>query len=284
MTNPSETGSASSTNGAYASNFARGERRFGPVNWLGLATLCRREVMRFLKVYLQTLLAPVATALLFLAVFSLALGETKGDVGGVPFPQFLAPGVVMMTVIQNAFANTSSSIISAKIQGNIYDTLTPPLSAAELTAGLAFGGVARGAAVALFSSLCIFSILGLGVAHPFWAVFFTVAGSAILALLGIAAGVWAVKFDQLAAVSNFVIMPLSFLSGTFYATSSLPEPWRTLSDFNPFHYLIDGYRYAIVDHEGAASPWLGALVCLIAIAGLWALCWRLFAIGYRLKS
>lgn len=278
--------SENSTNAAYAMSFAQGERRFGMVNWLGLATLCRREVMRFLKVYLQTLLAPVATALLFLAVFTLALGQAKGDVAGVSFAQFLAPGVVMMTVIQNAFANTSSSLMIAKVQGNIFDSLTPPLSPTELMVGMAFGGAARGVMVAVFSLLCILPlpIVASGVAHPIWALFFALGGSIMLSLLGVIAAVWAVKFDHLAVVTNFVILPLSFLSGTFYATNTLPEPWRTLSDFNPFHYLIDGFRFAIVDHDDPADPWLGAAVVLVSILALGLLCRRIFATGYRLKT
>lgn len=274
----------SSTNAAYASNFARGERRFGRVNWLGLATLCRREVQRFLNVYTQTLLAPVATAILFLIVFTLALGATRGEVEGAPFSVFLAPGVVMMTVIQNAFANTSSSIMIAKVQGSIYDTLTPPLSAGELTFGVVFGGAARGAMVAALASLCVLPVLGVGVAHPLWAVFFTIVGATMLALIGVLAGVWAIKFDQLAAVTNFIVTPLSFLSGTFYVSDALAEPWRTALKFNPFHYLIDGFRYAVIDHPSAENPWLGALVCLGVVAVLWTVCWRMFARGYRLKS
>ncbi|MCI4665009.1 MAG: ABC transporter permease [Neomegalonema sp.] len=255
------------------------------MNWLGVGMLFRREVTRFLKVYLQTLLAPVATALLFLTVFTLALGQNRAAVYGVPFAQFLAPGVVMMTVIQNAFANTSSSIMIAKVQGSIYDTLTPPLSAGELTAGIVFGGASRGVLVALFSCLCLFPVIGLGLAAPLWAIFYAVAGAVLLALLGVATGIWATKFDQMAAVTNFVILPLSFLSGTFYATETLPAPWRTLSDFNPFHYLIEGFRYGVLGPEHSPlNPWVGALVSLGAIAGMWILCWRLFATGYRLKS
>ena len=178
-------------NGAYSPTFGMGERRFGRVNWLGVASLFRREVTRFLKVYIQTLLAPVATAVLFLIVFNLALGQNRAAVDGVPFAQFLAPGVVMMTVIQNAFANTSSSIMIAKVQGSIFDTLTPPLSAGELTAGIVMGGAARGMMVAVFSSICIFPVLGLGVAQPLWAFLFAFIGATLLALLGAATAIWA---------------------------------------------------------------------------------------------
>ena len=268
---------------AYVSSFKRGERRFGAVNWLGVTTLFRREIVRFVKVYIQTLLAPVATAALFLTVFTLALRQNLPVEERMIFAQFLAPGVVMMTVIQNAFANTSSSIMIAKVQGSIFDTLTPPLSAGELTAGIVFGGAARGAMVAALCCLFLFPFVGLGLAKPLWAAFFILAGGVLLALLGVAAAVWSKKIDQMAAVTNFVIMPLSFLSGTFYVTSALPEPWRAISGYNPFFYLIDGFRFGVLG-TSEASPWLGAVVSLAAIGAMWTLCWRLFATGYRLKS
>ena len=260
-----------------------GARRFGRVKWLGVATLCRREVLRFLKVYTQTLLAPVATSGLFLAVFTLALARSRGQVEGLDFSQFLAPGVVMMSVIQNAFANTSSSMMTSKVQGNIVDTLMPPLSAGELVFGMATGAAARGLGVALLACAVLFPAVGVGLAHPLWALFFVLAGSVMLGLIGLAAGIWAAKFDHMAAITNFIITPLSFLSGTFYSIDALPSHWRTVSQANPFHYLIDGFRYGVLGvHD--SSPWLGAGVCLIAIAGLWLLCWRMFATGYKLKS
>lgn len=258
-------------------------RRFGAVNWIGLETLIRREVIRFLKVYGQTLAAPVATAALFLAVFSFALGDLRGEVHGLPYAAFIAPGVVMMAVLQNAFANTSSSIVIAKVQGNIVDSLTPPLSASELVVGFTAGGVARGVLVAILAGALLFPLVGVGLAHPFWALFFAVAGAAILALTGLAAGIWAVKFDHIASITNFIVTPLSFLSGSFYSVESLPPAWRAVSHFNPFFYLIDGFRYGVTGVSDA-SPWLGAAVSIGCVAGLWLLCWRLFAIGYRLKS
>lgn len=260
-----------------------GRRRFGRVNWLGLWTLCEREVLRFLVVWSQTLLAPVVTAGLFLAVFSLALGPARGEVMGVPFVAFLAPGILMMTLIQNAFANTSSSIVIAKIQGNLVDTLMPPLSPAELLAGYAAGGIARGAAVALVTGAVMLPLLGLGVAHPLWAAVFVLLGAAFLSLLGILAAILANKFDQMAAVTNFIVTPLAFLSGTFYSVSALPPVLETISRWNPVFYLIDGLRFAVIGQSDAA-PALGAVVVAGCCLAAWALAWHWFRIGYRLKS
>ncbi len=262
---------------------AFGERRFGAINWLGLWTLAERETLRFLKVAMQTLFAPLATAGLFLVVFSLALAERRGDVAGVPFTAFLAPGVAMMTVIQNAFANTSSSLIIAKVQGSIVDSLTPPLSPHELTLGFALGGVLRGVALAVLSVVVLFPLAGVGVAQPFWLLFFAVVGSMQLALIGIAVGIWATKFDHMAAITNFIVTPRSFLSGTFFSAASLPPAWRDAVWWNPMFYLIDGFRHGALGASDA-DPWFGAAVSLVATGLCYALCWRLFATGYRLKS
>ncbi|MEO1329165.1 MAG: ABC transporter permease [Pseudomonadota bacterium] len=262
---------------------APGERRFGRFNRLGAYTLIEREVIRFLKVYGQTIAAPVATAAMFLAVFTLAIGSRRADIEGLPFAAFLAPGLVMMTVIQNAFANTSSSVMIQKVQGNIVDTLMPPLSSGELVLGWAMGGVARGLVVALIGGLVLFPFVGVGLAAPHWALFFALAGSLMLGLLGLIAGIWAVKFDHMAAVTNFVVTPLSFLSGTFYTVADLPEPWRTLSHWNPIFYLIDGFRYGTTGVSDS-SPWIGAGVIVVICAALWAAAWRMLESGYRLKS
>ena len=259
-----------------------GARRFGRVNWLGLATLAGREVRRFLAVWTQTLAAPLITAGLFLAVFSLALGPARGEVLGVPFLQFLAPGILMMTVIQNAFANTSSSIVIAKVQGNIVDTLMPPLSPAELVLGYLAGGVARGLMVAVAIALPLALLLGVGVAHPLWAAAFVVTGAAFLAGLGIVAAIYSNRFDQMAAITNFVITPLSFLSGTFYSVQSLPPALETALRLNPVFYLIDGMRYGMIGRSDA-DPWLGLAVGVGATLAVCALAWHWFRIGYRMK-
>lgn len=262
---------------------AMGERRFGRVNWLGLGTLAQREARRFLAVWAQTLMAPLITAGLFLTVFALSIGPTRGEVMGVAFITFLAPGILMMTVIQNAFANTSSSIVSAKVQGNIVDTLMPPLSASELVAGYLAGGVARGLIVAVVIGLAGLLFLGLPLAHPLWALTFIVLGAVMMGALGITAAIFANKFDQMAAITNFVVTPLSFLSGTFYSVEVLPPGLYTLTHWNPVFYLIDGARYGFLGVSDA-SPVTGLVVCLGVTAAIVALCWLWFRRGYRLKA
>jgi ABC-2 type transport system permease protein len=260
-----------------------GERRFGRVNWLGLWTLTSREVRRFTSVWTQTMLAPLATALLFLAVFTLALGAQRGDVAGYSFGAFLVPGILAMTVIQNAFANTSSSMMISKIQGNIVDTLMPPLSPSELLTGYVLGGVARGVVVALSVAVVVFPLMGIAPVHPFWALVFVLGGSAMLALAGILAAIVAQKFDHMAALTNFVITPLSFLSGTFYSAEALPETFRVLMHLNPIFYLIDGVRFGVLGIGDTPAP-VGFAVVLAVDAGLAWLAYRWLKSGFRLKT
>ncbi len=262
---------------------ARGVRRFGRWNTLGVWTLYMREVRRFTKVWTQTIAAPMATAALFMIVFTLAFGGARGAVNGFDFATYIAPGLVMMSVIQNAFANNSSSILISKVQGNIVDTLMPPLSPGELTFGYALGGATRGLMVAVAVALLIFPFTEARLEHPIWALVFVILGGLMLSLVGVAAGVYSEKFDQMAALTNFVITPLSFLSGTFYSISVLPEPFWTISHINPFFYLIDGMRYGALGASDA-SPWLALAVSVGINAALWALCWRMFHTGYKLKG
>ena len=261
---------------------AMGVRRFGRVNWLGFLTLASREIRRFLAVWAQTLAAPLITAGLFLAIFALALGEGRPEVLGVPFLHFLAPGILMMTVIQNAFANSSSSIVIAKVQGNIVDTLMPPLSPAELVLGYLAGGIARGLLVAAAIALPLVLFLGLPVARPLWALVFVLVGAAMMAALGIVAAIYANKFDQLAAITNFVITPLSFLSGTFYSIQALPPALEAASRWNPVFYLIDGVRHGMIGRSDA-SPWLGLAVTGGFTLAVCLLAWHWLRTGYRLK-
>jgi ABC-2 type transport system permease protein len=260
-----------------------GVRRFGRVNWLGLYTLAMREVRRFTTVWTQTLLAPLMTAALFLTIFSLAIGPSRGDVMGVPFVHFLAPGILTMTVIQNAFANTSSSIVISKVQGNIVDTLMPPLSPIELVLGYLAGGLARGLFVAVAIWLGMALVVGLGLAHPFFTLAFITLGALFLGALGILAGVVSQKFDQMAAITNFIITPLSFLSGTFYSVESLPQWFRVITHLNPVFYLIDGVRFGIIGRSDS-SPWLGLVVMSVVTTALIFTCWVLFKRGTKLKS
>jgi len=261
---------------------AMGVRRFGRVNWLGTWTLIRREVQRFLAVWTQTLAAPLVTAGLFLAVFALALGGGRPEVLGVPFLHFLAPGILMMTVIQNAFANTSSSMLISKVQGNIVDTLMPPLSPGELLTGYLAGGVARGLLVALVIALPVALGLGVGVAHPLWALAFVLTGAALMAALGLVAGIHANKFDQMAAITNFVVTPLAFLSGTFYSVQDLPGPLEWVLRLNPVFYLIDGMRFGMLGVSDA-PPWLGLGVSVAVTLAVSGLAWHWLRSGHRLK-
>ncbi|WP_247745055.1 ABC transporter permease [Shimia sp. R11_0] len=260
-----------------------GVRRFGRVNWLGLATLARREVLRFATVWTQTLLAPLVTAGLFLLIFSIAIGPSRSDVMGVPFLTFLIPGITMMTVIQNAFANTSSSLVIAKVQGNIVDTLMPPLAPLEMVLGYLAGAVARGLFVACAISFAIALVLGQGIAHPLWALAFVVLGGAMMGAVGIVAGIFANKFDQMAAITNFIVTPLAFLSGTFYSVTALPDVLQGITRFNPIFYLIDGARYGMIGVSDS-SPYLGLVVVSGVTAALCAVAWWMLKTGYRLKN
>jgi ABC-2 type transport system permease protein len=258
-------------------------RRYGAVNWIGLGTLIAREVRRFLKVGTQTVMAPVVTTLLLLAVFALALGGAVKQVAGVPFAQFLAPGLVMMAMVQNAFANTSSSLVIAKVQGNIVDSLMPPLSAAELTLGFALGGVVRGLAVGAAVAMCLLPFVTMRLHAPFFVLFHGLAATLLLSLLGIAGGIWSQKFDHIAAFTNFVVTPLAFLSGTFYTIDRLPEPWHMLALANPFFYMIDGFRYGFLGHtDGGLATGVAVMLCANLVLGV--VCHRLFASGYRLRA
>src|SRR6516225_6345195 len=260
--------------------FSLAPRRLGAVNWIGLWTLYLKEVRRFAKVFTQTLVSPLVTTLLFLAIFTLALGRSVQQIGGVSYAEFLFPGLVMMSMVQNAFANTSSSLVIAKIQGNIVDLLMPPLSPLEVALGLTLGGLTRGIAVGLVSILAVSLLLPIHVHDGFFIAFNAIAASLMLSLIGVLAGLWADKFDQMAAVTNFVIQPLSFLSGAFYSTQRLPEFWRWIAHLNPFFYMIDGFRYGFIGHaDGSLLAGVAVLTAVDVLLGL--LLWRLLAIGFR---
>jgi len=251
-------------------------------NWLGLYTLYLREVRRFVKVYTQTIIGPVVTTLLFLAVFSLALGRAVTEVNGVPFLEFLAPGLIMMAIVQNAFANTSSSMMISKIQGNIVDTLMPPLSAHELTFGISMGGMTRGIAVGVAVTLVLSIWVPINIHSAGLIAYYAVAASLMLSLLGVIGGIWSDKFDHIAAVTNFIITPLSFLSGTFYSIERLPELAQTIAHMNPFFYMIDGFRYGFIG-QSDAPVLTGMVVVGLMDVVLWIICWRMFESGYKLK-
>lgn len=260
-----------------------GTRRFGAVNWLGMWTLMQREIRRFLNVWSQTIMAPVINAALFLLIFSIAVGSRRGDVMGVPFLTFITPGIMMMTVIQQGFSNTSSSITSAKMMGNIVDTLMPPLSASEILVGYLGGAITRGALVALVIMVLGAVVMGVVPQHPLWLLVFVLMGGAFMGALGLIAGIYANKFDQLATITTFIVTPLAFLSGTFYSIDALPPVLRAFCHVNPIFYLIDGARYGMIGVSDSA-PWIGVLVCLSATVVVVGICWRWLDRGYRIKS
>lgn len=262
--------------------FILAPRRLGTINWLGFWTLYLKEVRRFLKVFTQTLVSPLVTTLLFLAIFTLALGRSVQQIGGVSYAGFLFPGLVMMSMVQNAFANTSSSLIIAKIQGNIVDLLMPPLRPVELALALTLGGLTRGIAVGLVSISAVSLLLPIHVHDWAFVIFNAIAACLLLSLIGVLAGLWADKFDQMAAVTNFVIQPLSFLSGAFYSTQRLPDFWRWVAHLNPFFYMIDGFRYGFIGHADG-SLLAGVVVLTSADVLLGLLLWRLLATGYKLR-
>ncbi len=252
------------------------------VNWYGLWTLYCREVMVSIKFAGYTLFSPMVMALLFLAVFSLALGSASREVGGVPFLMFLAPGLVMMGLVHGAFEGASVSILHGKLDGTIIDVLMPPLGPAEFVLGHVFGGATRGLLIAAVILIAMQPFVTLVPIYPGLVLFHALGSALTLAMLGLIAGLWAPKWDNLAMINNFTITPLAFLSGVFYSTASLPEAWRSANLFNPFFYMIDGFRYGFIGHADA-SPSLGVAIILALIMTLWLVCLRLVATGYKLK-
>jgi len=256
-----------------------------PVATAGWVTLLHKELLRFWKVSFQTIAAPVLTALLYLLIFSHVLEARVTVFGGeVRYTSFLIPGLVMMSVLQNSFANASSSLIQSKITGNLIFVLLPPLSPLDLYGAYVIGAMVRGLTVGL-GVLVVTLLLTPGpfaIAHPLWALSFAFLGSGILGTLGVIAGIWADKFDELAAFQNFLIMPLTFLSGVFYSIHTLPPFWQTLSHFNPFFYMIDGFRYGFFGLSDVAP---GRSLALVATAAaiLAAIALAILARGWKLR-
>ena len=258
--------------------------QIGLINRIGTWTLYKREVMRFVKILGQTVAAPMTTAVLFLAVFAVAVGDRIADTGGVSYVVFLGPGLIMMGVLQNAFANTSTSMVIGKVQGNIVDITMPPLGPLEIMVAMASAGVTRGLMVAVITAVTL-AVLGSAgwPVHPVLAVVFLVLGSTVMALAGLLTGIWADKFDNLATISNFVVQPMVFLSGTFYAIEQLPPPFDVLALYNPVFHMIDGYRYATIG-QGAFPPLYSALILLGICGVLGVVCWLVLKKGYKLKA
>jgi len=258
-------------------------RDYHGVNWEGFRTLYMREVRRFWKVGTQTLAAPVVTALLYMMVFVVAVRGAAPPVEGVKFATFVAPGLIMMQVLGNAFSNSSSSLLQAKMNGLIGDFLTPPLSPAEQVAGFALGAATRGVAVGAVTAAVVWPFAHLSIANLVAVLYFGVGASMVMGLLGIMAAIWSEKFDHIAAVTNFVIMPMTFLSGTFYTVDRLPEPFRSASHFNPVFYLIDGFRFGFIGHADGSLA-IGAVMTAGLTLFLAFVCWRMFATGYKMKT
>lgn len=258
-------------------------RRMGRFNYVGMMTLVRKEVGRFLSVYLQTIIAPVVTSGMFYAVLALAFGGIAREVNGVAYMTFLAPGLIMMTMLQNAFSNTSSSLMIAKMQGTIVDLLMSPLSYGELYLGLVIGAILRALLIGSVGLLVLGYYADLGVHNVGAIVGFAVMGAWMMATLGLMGGIWAEKFDHIAAVTNFVITPMTFLSGTFYAMSTLPENWQILATFNPFFYVIDGFRYGFIGSADGAVLYGFAFLAILNLI-LTSLTLLMLKVGYKIKS
>jgi len=257
-------------------------REYPGFNLEGFKTLYLREIRRFMKVGTQTLAAPVVTALLYMMVFVVAAAGAR-PIHGLPYGAFVAPGLIMMQILNNAFANSSSSLLQAKMNGLMGDFMTPPLSPLEQAAAFGLGAATRGLLVGAVTWLAVLPFARNGFAHV-WAIAYYGAGAAlILGFLGVMAGLWAEKFDQMAAVTNFVVMPMTFLSGTFYLVERLPEPFRSFSKANPFFYLIDGFRYGFIGHaEGSLA--IGAAMTAALTVALGGVCYWMFSTGYKIKT
>ena len=248
----------------------------------GTSTLLYKEVLRFWKVSFQTVAAPVLTAVLYLLIFGHVLEGRVKVFGSVGYTSFLIPGLVMMSVLQNAFANSSSSLIQSKITGNLVFLLVSPLSHWAWFLAYVGASVVRGVAVGSGVLLVTIWFAPLHVANPLWILFFTLAGAALMGALGLVAGLWAEKFDQIAAFQNFIIVPMTFLSGVFYSVASLPPLWHDVSHLNPFFYMIDGFRRGFFGTSDV-SPWISLAVVGASLAAVCALCLHLLKIGYKIR-
>ena len=249
----------------------------------GFPTLFYKELLRFWKVSFQTVGAPVLTALLYLVVFAYALGDRVRVYENLSYAQFLVPGLVMMSVLQNAFANSSSSLIQSKITGNLVFMLLPPISYLEFFCAYVLASMVRALVVGAGVLAVTVWFVDLRIAAPLWVLAFALLGSAILGALGLIAAIWADKFDQIAAFQNFIILPLTFLSGVFYSIHSLPPFWQALSRFNPFFYMIDGFRYGFFGVSDI-SPAVSLAIVAAATLALGALTLKLLANGWKLRT
>jgi len=257
------------------------------INWKvqlkGTWTLLKKELLRFWRVVFQTVAAPVITGILYLLIFSHVLDSRTEVYEGVPYSAFLIPGLIMMSLLQNAFANSSSSLVQSKVMGNIVFILLTPLTYIQFFIAFLIASIVRGLFVGLAIYLLAIIYIDLPLMHPWFIVSFSILGGALLGTFGILAGIWADRFDQMAAFQNFVIMPLSFLSGVFYSIHSLPPVWQSISKFNPFFYMIDGFRYGFFG-QSDISPYISIGIVLTFFIILAGLSIRLLKTGYKLRG
>ena len=260
-----------------------GVRRFGLINWVGFFALYKKEVLRYLIVWVQTLLSPIVSSLLFFLVLSVAIGNSRSDMLGVPFMDFLAPGLIAMQVIQQSFSHSSSSFMIGKIQGNIVDILYAPLSAGEVTLAISLAATTRSFMIGAFALLVFYFLVDIQIKNFYSLIFYTFVSSFILGSVGIIAGLWSEKFDHMASITNFFIIPLSFLSGTFYTIDNLPNLLQNISKFNPFFYMIDGFRCSFLE-KADGSILIGSVYLSILAIFFWFVSYILYKKGYKIKS
>ncbi len=291
VTSPDDNAAEKASGAVIDRAFApKGEPQITGINRIGLWSLYIKEIRRFLKVQTQTIWAPAVTTLLFLVIFTVALGRSGREVLGVPFASFVAPGLIMMGMMQNAFANSSFSLLAGKLQGTIIDFLMPPLSEAELMTGIVAAAMTRavmvGGAVAL--AMWLYPGVTLSAAHPWAIVWFGLMGAMFLSLLGLLTSVWAEKFDHAAAVTNFVVAPLSLLSGTFYVISNLAPAFQAISRANPFFYMISGFRFGFLGTSDIGNDNAHVLVAAVGAGVLnLAMGWvtyRILKSGWKIRS
>ena len=259
-----------------------GVRRFN-INWVGIYSLYVKETLRFLSVFGQTIIGPIITAILFLIVISLAIGNERENVLGVEFISFLAPGLIAMQVISQSFAHSSSSILMGKVMGNIVDLIGAPLSSGEVTFSIIFASITRSIIICFLSIGVFYTFIDISVNNFLILITYLVLSSFILGAAGFIAGLWADKFDHMATVTNFIIVPLSFLSGTFYSVEKLPYILKFLSFYNPFFYMIDGFRYSFIG-KADGSINFGILYLSLLSLGTWLIAYYLYKKGYKIKS
>ena len=260
-----------------------GTRRFGFINWIGFWALYKKEVLRYLIVWIQTLLSPIISSLLFFLVLSVAIGNNRSDMLGAPFMSFLAPGLIAMQIIQQSFSHSSSSFMIGKIQGNIVDILYAPLSAGEVTFAITLAATTRSFMIGIFSLFVFYFLVEIEIKNFYSLFFYTFISSFILGSVGVIAGLWAEKFDHMATITNFFIVPLSFLSGTFYTIENLPGFLQTISKCNPFFYMIDGFRYSFLE-KSDGSILIGTIYLTILAILFWFISYLLYKRGYKIKS